>query len=311
MYSPLRSSTSFTDSRLRSLIRSQDKDVAQLPDSFLAAESAKVGQMTEAFSKSLRTKIRQEVMKSPGRKCVKFEEDPQESEKQLLKRGEDFAKHILGQINRSEEDKKSETSKVQLSVNRALTELDSIKTSESERLQSRVNELKKNYQANVTRLERTVLKQIEQMKTEFLDDIRNEEVESYRRIKQATEKLATSIAPETKKSVMEKVFGGPVEPVRPVAKNRSLSSKRTKFTDYNTPEKKKLSREAMQRLSESRKRVMQLTSVSGQNTESEFITPKRTPKTTTDESDLRMEDFSDYAQSASTRHLRYEDDLTV
>ena len=105
MYSPLRASTSFTDSRLRSLLKTQDSTRASLPDSFLVTETKKVTDMTDSFSKSLRTKIRQEVLKSPGKKSVSFEVESEAGEKQLMRRGEDYARHVMGQISRNDEEK--------------------------------------------------------------------------------------------------------------------------------------------------------------------------------------------------------------
>lgn len=297
MYSPLRASTSFTDSRLRSLLKTQESTPTTFPDSFLVTETKKVTDMTDSFSKSLRTKIRQEVLKSPGRKSVTFEGEA--GEKQLMRRGEDYARHVMGQVSRSDEEKQREREKVRVCVNRALGELDGIRASEGERLQLRVAELKKNYQLSISRLERSVMKQIEQLRSEFTEEIHNEEVESYRRIKQATEKLANSIAPETKRAVMEKVFR-PAEPLQASNKPstqpapRSLSSKRTSVHDYNTPEKKKQSMEALQRLSESRKKVQQLSSVPVSE-DSELNTPKRPPRDTSD-SELQMDDL-DYTES--------------
>jgi hypothetical protein len=309
MYSPLRASTSFTDSRLRSLLKTQDSTPASLPDSFLVTETKKVTDMTESFSKSLRTKIRQEVLKSPGKKSVSFEVESEAGEKQLMRRGEDYARHVMGQISRSDEEKQREREKVRVSVNRALGELDEIRVNEGERLQLRVAELKKNYQMSITRLERSVMKQIEQLRSEFTEEIHNEEVESYRRIKQATEKLANSIAPETKRAVMEKVFR-PAEPLQasnkpvppPIPQPRSLSSKRASINDYNTPEKKKLSMEALQRLSESRRKVQQLSSAPVTTVESEASSPKRQPRDTSD-SELQMDDL-EYLESRA----RYAED---
>lgn len=304
MYSPLRSSTSFTDSRLRSLLKTQESTPTTFPESFLVTETKKVTDMTDSFSKSLRTKIRQEVLKSPGKKSVTFEVESEAGEKQLQRRGEDYARHVMGQVSRSDEEKQREREKVRLTVNRALGELDGIRASEGERLQLRVAELKKNYQLGVSRLERSVMKQIEQLRSEFTEEIHNEEVESYRRIKQATEKLANSIAPETKRAVMEKVFR-PTEPLqvsnKPVAPPpRSLSGKRASVHDYNTPEKKKQSMEALQRLSESRRKVQQL-STAPVSEASELSSPKR-PRDSSD-SDLQMDDL-DYMESRG----RYADD---
>ena len=303
MFSPLRSSTNFTDTRLKGLLKSQDSTPAALTDSFLTVETKRFSEMTESFSKTLRNKIRQEVLKSPGKKTVTFEDEGNRGEKQLLKRGEDYTKYVMGQISTNEVEKDREKEKIRLNVDRALRELDEIKTNEGERLRLRVDELKKNYQMSINRLERSVMKQIEQLRGEFSEEIYNEELESDRRIKQATEKLANSIAPETKKSVMEKVFNlasvntVPMVATQPV---RSQSTgKRHKMQDYNTPEKKKLSLEAMNRLSESRRKVQQLHSVPVTPLLSEAMTPLKLQKETS-EGELQFEDL-DYFESRASR----------
>lgn len=182
---------------------------------------------------------------------------PWDHHKLLMKRGDEYSQYLLEQNSRSKQEKQEAVNEVNQKVKRTLNELDIIREEENKGLTRKIIDCNKDFGKKVKELEKSVARQIEIMKVELMESIRNEEKECEKRITERSKKLIDESIPQAKRENPDRIV-------------RTGSASPTKFY-MSTPEKRNKSNLAMQKLEESREKVRQL------RTHAYTVTPQKEP----------------------------------
>lgn len=171
---------------------------------------------------------------------------PWDHHKVLVKRGENYAQYLYEQNNRNKKDKEEAVNAVNQRVKLGLEELDQIREQENKGLVKKLLDFNNDFGKKVKDLERSVAKQIEKMKWELMENIRNEEKECERRISERSNKLIEESIPADKRECVGRY-------VRPLSANTSPMK-----SGGFSPVKKVNALNAMRKLEESREKIKEL-----------------------------------------------------
>ena len=188
----------------------------------------------------------QNISESASRPYFPRETDdssPWDHHKLLVKRGETYAQYLSEQNNRKKKDKEEAVNAVNQRVKRGLSELDEIREQENKGLVRRLLDFNNEFGKKVKDLERSVAKQIERMKQELMESIRNEERECENRIKERSLKLIEESIPASKR---EEGYARP------------SSASPTKYLGPNSPDRKTQAMDVMRKLEESREKIREI-----------------------------------------------------
>ena len=174
---------------------------------------------------------------------------PWDHHKVLVKRGEDYSQYIYEQNSRDKKEKQEAVNQVNQRVKRALGELDEIREQENKGLVKKILDFNNDFGKKIKELERNVAKQIEKLKCDLMENIRNEEKECEKRIGERSQQLIEDSIPASKKELNNKHI-----------RISSAGSSPSKYSVASSPDKKAQVLSAMKRLEESREKIREIKS---------------------------------------------------
>lgn len=238
------------------------------------------------FSNAVSANISATSQKTPTLEHIDTSLASSEAGKTLLKRCENYCRHIVAQPNKSQKQQKEEIDKTKGKLEKAVEELDAFKEAEYSRLDRSLAASQEEFTRRVKDLERAVVKQIDAFKVELIEEMRRKERETESKVLNKAEELAQNIAPASKTVLAERSVSK--SPGRSILRTstledspvkRSNERSQTSFSSFFTPErvrpapqfsysltsnsdKKANARLTLLRLEESRKKVMSIGRVS-------------------------------------------------
>jgi hypothetical protein len=254
------------------------------------------------LSNAICSSVTSAAQKTPSLEHIDTSWANSESSRTLLKRCENYCRHIAAQPNKTLKHQKEEIERTKAKLTSALEELESFKEAENVRLDRSLAATQEEFTRKVKDLERAVLKQIDAFKVGLIEDMRRKEKETEARILAKSEQLAQGVAPASKAALVERsVSKSPGRSIlrsvsavdeSPVKRQTENSQRALLFTPEqrrSTPvfsysftsnsEKKASAKLTLQRLEESRQKVMRLGNVYTDSDEAlkpnAFSTPSR------------------------------------
>jgi len=207
----------------------------------ISQELTKAQQRTLEYSKALSSRLQEFQSKSFNGPPT--EEDPWQFHKELVTLSENYCSYLQSQPTKTAQ-KQKDIESVNSNLQKGLSELEETQEHEKLRLSKKVSQLNSDFTKKYEKVQREALKQLEQLKNNLVNQIREEQKTSQTRVQEKVAQIKKSIAPETSKFAIRSSSVRAKSP----SKNNKLS----------TPSKALKTKQVYEKLEQSRQKLRNL-----------------------------------------------------